>query len=121
MKDILPRKWELIYPLICPVEISQCRDAVVSRYMVHHVRNHTKAKKGDRLHRHSVSKGFLQARRRTDLTWERNLPAYHEIRSLAGRLYNDQGIDVQSLLGHADPKTTAMYRDSRGAEWVSVG
>ena len=44
---------------------------------------------------------------------------FHEIRSLSGRLYDD-AIDTQALLGHSDPKTTALYLDSKGTEWISV-
>jgi len=44
------------------------------------------------------------------------------MRSLSGRLYGDPGgINVQSLLGHKDAKTTALYVDPRGSEWISVG
>jgi len=48
-------------------------------------------------------------------------PTFHEIRSLSGRLYADQGINAQALLGHKDTKTTSLYLDSRGTEWISVG
>lgn len=47
-------------------------------------------------------------------------PTFHEIRSLASRLYNKQGIDDQALLGHKSGTMTAAYRDVRGAEWVEV-
>jgi len=35
-------------------------------------------------------------------------------------LYAEQGVDVQALLGHKSPDMTAVYRDVRGAEWISV-
>lgn len=39
----------------------------------------------------------------------------HEIRSLAARLYYDQGeIEVQTLLGHSSFKMTALYINDRG-------
>ena len=47
-------------------------------------------------------------------------PTLHEARSLAARLYNDQGIDVQTLLGHKHAEMTEMYLDDRGSsghEW----
>jgi hypothetical protein len=47
-------------------------------------------------------------------------PTFHEIRSLAERLYHQQGVNTQEVLGHRDAKSTATYRDSRGAEWVEV-
>ena len=58
----------------------------------------------------------------TKLAGEKEPPSFHEIRSLAGRLYVDiSGMDVQSLPGPADPATTAMYVDVRESEWISVG
>jgi integrase len=47
-------------------------------------------------------------------------PTFHEIRSLASRLYNKQGIDDQALLGHKSGSMTAAYRDVRGTEWGKV-
>lgn len=41
-------------------------------------------------------------------------PSLHEIRSLSARLYRDQGIDVQTLLGHKDAEVTSLYLDDRG-------
>ncbi|RAU20672.1 hypothetical protein CU669_17165 [Paramagnetospirillum kuznetsovii] len=39
---------------------------------------------------------------------------------MSARLYAEQGIDAQVLLGHKSPDMTALYRDVRGAEWISV-
>lgn len=50
-------------------------------------------------------------------------PSLHEVRSLSARLYKQQGIDVQTLLGHKDAEVTAMYVDDRGLtahEWKRV-
>jgi len=49
-------------------------------------------------------------------------PTFHEIRSLAARLYADQyGAEfAQALLGHKSAEMTALYRDSRGKEWMEV-
>lgn len=42
-------------------------------------------------------------------------PSLHECRSLAARLYDDQGVaDVQTLLGHTDASMTELYKDDRG-------
>jgi integrase len=100
--------------------VSRCRDRVVSRYLVHHTKNTVRAKAGSPVHQHTISKGFKVARNESGLTWD-NPPSLHEIRSLSARLYKDQGIDPQSLLGHKDAKTTALYVDSKGTEWISVG
>lgn len=102
--------------------VSRCRDDVVSRYLVHHTKNRTKAKAGDQVWRDTISKGFARARVRSGLTWEgKEPPTFHEIRSLSERLYKAQGnVNTQELLGHKDPRTTATYHDSRGAEWIQI-
>ena len=41
-------------------------------------------------------------------------PSLHEVRSLSARLYNEQGEDVQTLLGHKNAEMTAVYIDDRG-------
>ena len=49
-------------------------------------------------------------------------PSLHEIRSLAARLWAEQhGPEFsQALLGHKSSDMTALYRDVRGAEWITV-
>ncbi|HCJ5889806.1 TPA: integrase, partial [Klebsiella pneumoniae] len=44
-----------------------------------------------------------------------------EQRSLSERLYREQGIDTQKLLGHKTMKMTDRYNDDRGKEWIIVG
>jgi integrase len=47
-------------------------------------------------------------------------PSLHEVRSLSARMYREQGIDVQPLLGHKNAEMTALYEDDRGlsaGEW----
>lgn len=41
-------------------------------------------------------------------------PSLHECRSLAERLYREQGVDTQKLLGHAHQKMTDVYNSDRG-------
>ena len=41
-------------------------------------------------------------------------PSLHEVRSLSARLYSEQGVDVQTLLGHKHAEMTDLYRDDRG-------
>jgi integrase len=100
--------------------ISRCRDRVVSRYMIHHARSSARARAGAPVNKQTISKGFKDARERSGLQWA-NPPTFHELRSLSGRLHKDQGIDAQALLGHKDARTTSLYLDSRGTEWISVG
>jgi integrase len=74
------------------------------------------------------TKGFARARdlaakRAEGPLWEegKTPPSFHELRSLSERLYNAQSnVDTQLLLGHKDPRSTAIYKDARGAEWVRV-
>lgn len=50
-------------------------------------------------------------------------PSLHEVRSLSARLYTEQGINVQTLLGHKHAEMTALYVDDRGLsskEWKRV-
>lgn len=51
---------------------------------------------------------------------EREWPSLHEVRSLSERLYRQQGIQTQHLLGHKNQEMTDKYNDDRGlsaAEW----
>lgn len=41
-------------------------------------------------------------------------PSLHEVRSLSARLYRQQGVDTQTLLGHRHAEMTAVYEDDRG-------
>lgn len=50
-------------------------------------------------------------------------PSLHETRSLSAWLYDQQGVDVQTLLGHTAAEMTAVYldrRDIRTHEWRRV-
>lgn len=49
-------------------------------------------------------------------------PSFHEIRSLAARLYTEQyGKEfAQALLGHKSALMTDLYRDIRGREWTEI-
>ncbi|MBZ8693840.1 integrase [Escherichia coli] len=47
-------------------------------------------------------------------------PSFHEQRSLSERLFREQGIDTQILLGHSNQKMTDIYNDVRGKEWKKL-
>lgn len=100
--------------------IAECRDRVVSKYLLHHKKGRHFVKPGDPVWRDTLTKGFAKARDLTGLEWNGTPPSFHEMRSLAIRLYAEQGVDVQALAGHKDAATTALYRDVRGAEWIRV-
>lgn len=102
--------------------VAQCRDLNVSRYLCHHTRPYGNAPVGSAISKQTMSKAFTAAVRASGIEWEegKTAPTFHEQRSLAIRLYSTQGIDAQALAGHKDAATTALYRDVRGSEWISV-
>lgn len=102
--------------------VRRCRDNVVSRNLIHHTRPRAYSKPGEPVWIDTITKGFRRARDLSGLTWpaDKTPPTFHEIRSLAERLYAEQGnVNTQELLGHRDPRSTATYHDARG-EWIRV-
>lgn len=69
-----------------------------------------------------LTQAFSTVRDTTGLKFGPNPPSFHEIRSLAGRLYeSERGEDfAQRLLGHKNLTMTKKYLDARGAEYVMV-
>jgi enterobacteria phage integrase len=102
--------------------IGRCRDLTQARHLVHHVEHQGKAKPGMRVHPQTISGAFTKARKRAGIVVPagKTPPTFHELRSLGIRLYETEGYDPQSLAGHKDSATTALYRDDRGAEWIDV-
>ncbi|MDR8395532.1 tyrosine-type recombinase/integrase [Paraburkholderia sp. USG1] len=104
--------------------IKRCRDSVISKSMLHHVRRHGQQKPGDTLEANALTRAFARARTKSEITWEegKTPPTFHELRSLAARLYSEQYSPdfAQAILGHKSASMTAMYRDVRGSEWVEV-
>ncbi|MFP2833088.1 tyrosine-type recombinase/integrase [Citrobacter portucalensis] len=70
----------------------------------------------------SLTKGFVKARYFSGLKFSENPPSFHEIRSLAGRMYEKEfGKDfAQKLLGHKSEKMTEKYLDTRKKEYVLI-
>jgi len=102
--------------------IARCRDNVLSRHLIHHAAFAGRAKPGDKVRAHTITQWFAEARDKTGRRWpDGTPPSFHEIRSLAARLYDKEGVNAQALLGHKSAEMTALYRDSRGSEWVEVG
>jgi integrase len=101
--------------------IRRCRDLAVSRHLLHFSRTRGKERAGQSPGLDVITQNFAKSRDLTDLDWgDHEPPSFHEMRSLAARLYSEQGVDAQVLLGHKDQATTALYRDSRGAEWMEL-
>ncbi|WP_162287032.1 phage integrase Arm DNA-binding domain-containing protein [Pantoea stewartii] len=102
--------------------VAKCRDSVVSKYLVHFRHSTSQAIRGDKVTANSITTTFKKARNRTGLIWpESKAPTFHEQRSLSERLYKEQGIDTQKLLGHKSASQTAKYHDDRGKSWIVVG
>lgn len=102
--------------------LRQCRTTgVVSRYLVHQTERARGAVLGKPMHLDMITRKFSAEIDALGLDWGgKDAPTFHEIRSLAARLYKDQGdINPQDLLSHKDPRSTATYTDGRG-EWVTL-
>ncbi|WP_071823831.1 tyrosine-type recombinase/integrase [Serratia sp. FGI94] len=74
------------------------------------------------LHPDGLTKKFVAARRAAGIEFTESPPTFHEIRSLAGRLYErEKGKEfTQKLLGHKSEAMTGKYLDSRGKEYVML-
>lgn len=102
--------------------VARCRKSgVLSRFLVHQTTTRGRSGLGSPIRLETVSTAFTEAVTDLAIDWGENTPpTFHEIRSLALRLYGEQGVNVQLLAGHSDPDTTAIYLNSRGAEYVKV-
>ncbi|WP_368936545.1 site-specific integrase [Proteus penneri] len=101
--------------------VAQCRDAVVSKYLVHYRHTTAQAKRGEKVTPNTLTTTFKKARDKCGLTWEKGTaPTFHEQRSLSERLYREQGINTQKLLGHKTQNMTDRYHDDRGKEWQII-
>lgn len=98
--------------------VKQCRDAIVSSHLVHHVRHHSGAKPGQKVRGESIGEAFAAAREAAGIEAQagRTLITFHEIRSLSERLYREEfGAAVaQKILGHKSAEMTEKYDDLRG-------
>lgn len=101
--------------------VDRCRSSIASRYLLHHTIPFGNAPVGTRIHQDTITRQFSVARDSATLEWVgRTPPTFHELRSLSERLYRDQGVDTQILLGHRHARMTEVYNDARGAEWSTV-
>ncbi|HEN3623243.1 TPA: phage integrase Arm DNA-binding domain-containing protein [Yersinia enterocolitica] len=101
--------------------ISQCRDRIVSPYLLHHHHAVATAKRGGNIRDQTITMNFTAAREASGIKWKDGTPpTFHEQRSLSERLYREQGIDTKSLLGHKNQAMTDKYNDDRGKEWITI-
>ncbi|AIN13126.1 integrase [Yersinia pseudotuberculosis] len=99
--------------------IARCRNMIVSPYMLHYHHTTSMAKRGGQVSSNAITTGFSAARDKSGLQWKDGTPpTFHEQRSLAERLYREQGVDTKTLLGHKNQAMTDKYNDDRGKEWL---
>ncbi|ELO0981328.1 phage integrase Arm DNA-binding domain-containing protein [Enterobacter asburiae] len=101
--------------------VARCRDYAVSPYLSHFFRSTSMAERGAQVKSNTITMNLSKARDKAEINWGDGIPAtFHEQRSLAERLYQAQGIDTQSLLGHKSPNQKARYHDDRGKDWSRI-
>lgn len=101
--------------------VARCRDYDLSPYLIHFFRATSMAERGAQVKSNTITMNFSKARDKAAIEWGDGTPVtFHGQRSLAERLYEDQGIDTQKLLRHELPKQTARYHDDRGKEWTKI-
>ncbi|MDM3091127.1 site-specific integrase [Citrobacter sp. Cf133] len=101
--------------------VARCRDYAVSPYLVHFFRSTSQAERGTQVKSNTLTMNFSKARDLAGIDWGEGSPAtFHEQRSLSERLYKEQGLDTQKLLGHKTQQQTDRYHDDRGKGWSKV-
>lgn len=101
--------------------ISRCRDRILSKYVIHHHHSTSQATRGESVKSNTITTGFSLARSKCGIEWKKgSAPTFHEQRSLAERIYRDQGVNTQLLLGHKNQVQTDRYNDDRGKDWIVV-
>lgn len=104
--------------------IHECRDSVVSRHIVHHSTHRGATKPGARVAENGLTMGFQAACEAAGIVAaeDRTPPTFHEIRSLAERLYKaEYGAEfAQAMLGHKNAPMTAKYDDLRGTGYQII-
>ncbi|MCH7129872.1 integrase [Escherichia coli] len=101
--------------------VARCRDYAISPYLVHFFRSTSQAARGAQVKSNTLTMNFSKARDLAGIDWGEGTPAtFHEQRSLSERLYKEQGLDTQKLLGHKTQQQTDRYHDNRGKSWVKV-
>ncbi|QHP80682.1 integrase [Pectobacterium odoriferum] len=102
---------------LCDV-VEQCRKASKTDYMISS--GIRKNSPNGAIEVNGLTKGFVKARNASGIELNERPPTFHEIRSLAGRLYEkERGKEfAQKLLGHKSAKMTEKYLDMRGKDYV---
>lgn len=88
---------------------------------MHFFRTTSQAERGAQVKSNTLTTNFSRARDLAEIDWGNGSPAtFHEQRSLSERLYKEQGVDTQKLLGHKTQQQTDRYHDDRGKGWSKV-
>lgn len=101
------------------------RSKLISPHLVHHTVGNGAAAPGDPVHVDTISEAFTAARRAAGIpdvdAAGKTAPTFHELRSLAKRLYLKQGnVDTKQLLGHATDEMGELYENPRDMVPVPV-
>ena len=91
-------------------------DSLSATHVIHHQRTTTKARAGQPVHPNTYSRRFADVRDAIGITPPdgQSPVTFYELRSLCQRLAREQGVDVQTLMGHKQASTTDLYNDPRG-------
>lgn len=105
--------------------IKQCRSTgVLSKHLIHQTKAWNRSRPGDPIAVDTISSRFTTTLESLGIDWSgKEPPTFHEIRSLSGRLYMQEGkVNPQELYGHSDEKTTDVYLDERTGKraWLRV-
>lgn len=101
--------------------LSACRSHLDTPWIIHYRSATTHNRAGDPVAKDRLTKAFQETRDALGLYADlapRARPSFHEIRSLGARLYEAQGVDPQTLLGHKTRQMTEVYLDNRREEWL---
>lgn len=104
--------------------ISQCRDDVVSRFLIHHRSGRYAHMRGKQVPYSTLNNEFIDARALANIEVPEGLTptTFHEIRSLTARLHAEENGEkfTQALLGHRSKAMTELYIDVRGQQWIEI-
>ncbi|GGD63006.1 tyrosine-type recombinase/integrase [Caballeronia grimmiae] len=104
--------------------LRRCRDNVATKNVIHFTRPNGAAVPGNAPGLSTMSQTFARIRDEAKIKVApgKTPPSFHEIRSLAARLYAEErgAAFAQALLGHKSSSMTELYRDIRGREWTEI-